>query len=352
MRYNSNPPDYWATVRDEEAHKSEAQSAKNKKSKSKNEKKKKPQPTPKAAMPEDKHKDNKSKKKNNHTKSTKGKFKTYELVDEDDLHEGANTLPSDVNGSLKIKTTKPPSSTSQQLLPPPHASPESTTLASPSILSPPTLITVSNGDDENGPLPYPSSAPNSPSKSPSRSLSNFNEPKKQLVEETVKTKRQLRQEKCKSCCKSFVAFLFSTLGLTCVMVGYAIFGGFIFMKLEAPNEKTVKTDVQDTRRQHVDRLWFLTEEMNVFHRQNWTIVANHILDNYTKAIYKATKFYGWDGNDGESDVQWTFAGALLYSITVITTIGKNMEKYVSNIVYYCKSDIRDIHDLYYNRCSE
>lgn len=31
---------------------------------------------------------------------------------------------------------------------------------------------------------------------------------------------------------------------------------------------------------------------------------------------------GWDGREGEDDIQWTFAGALFYSIVVITTIGK------------------------------
>jgi len=32
---------------------------------------------------------------------------------------------------------------------------------------------------------------------------------------------------------------------------------------------------------------------------------------------------GWDGNDDvtESELQWSFAGALLYAVTVITTIG-------------------------------
>lgn len=35
---------------------------------------------------------------------------------------------------------------------------------------------------------------------------------------------------------------------------------------------------------------------------------------------------GWDGSEEEKSIQWTFAGALFYSIIVITTIGKPMFK--------------------------
>ena len=37
----------------------------------------------------------------------------------------------------------------------------------------------------------------------------------------------------------------------------------------------------------------------------------------------AVKENGWDGNDDteEAAQQWSFAGALLYAVTVITTIG-------------------------------
>lgn len=131
-----------------------------------------------------------------------------------------------------------------------------------------------------------------------------------------------RGEKCSSCCKKFVAFLFSTIGLTCVLCGYTIFGGFVFMWLEAPNEVQLKNHVQTTRKFYVDKLWNLTEELNMFHPQNWSDMANRILMEYTTEVYVATKHKGWDGKDGVTEMQWTFAGSLLYSITVITTIGK------------------------------
>lgn len=35
---------------------------------------------------------------------------------------------------------------------------------------------------------------------------------------------------------------------------------------------------------------------------------------------------GWDGSEELKNIQWTFAGALFYSIIVITTIGLELEQ--------------------------
>ena len=133
---------------------------------------------------------------------------------------------------------------------------------------------------------------------------------------------ETQREKCTNCCKGFIAFVFSTIGLSCVLVAYAIIGGFVFVYLEAEQEKKLKMDVQMARHWHVKHLWHLTLQLNVFHEGNWTAMAEKLFKNYTATIYEATKRQGWDGKDGETEVQWTFAGALLYSITIITTIGK------------------------------
>jgi len=50
-----------------------------------------------------------------------------------------------------------------------------------------------------------------------------------------------------------------------------------------------------------------------------------LLRNYTIAVFNATKNDGWDGDldkhEQNTKSQWSFPGALLFSITVITTIG-------------------------------
>jgi hypothetical protein len=173
---------------------------------------------------------------------------------------------------------------------------------------------------------------------------------------TKERRRRTRSQRCKHYAKRVVAVVFSTIGVLCLMVGYTVLGGYVFMRLEAPNEVAVKADVRRAMRWHVATLWSVTEQLNVLHRHNWTALAERVFDNFTREVFLATKNRGYEyGNDmsevspliaslgyevqvdvdgdedyGELDyndpataskLQWNFAGSLLYSITVITTIG-------------------------------
>ena len=76
------------------------------------------------------------------------------------------------------------------------------------------------------------------------------------------------------------------------------------------------------RQWHVNRLWTVTAKLNVLDQRNWTAIASEVLDNLTREVYLATTNKGFDGSSEESSApRWNFAGALLYSVTVITTIG-------------------------------
>lgn len=59
---------------------------------------------------------------------------------------------------------------------------------------------------------------------------------------------------------------------------------------------------------------------NVFSEKLWKAKVRDILETYQKKMVTAIK----NGYDGMEENKWTFAGAFLYSLTVITTIGESV----------------------------
>lgn len=136
------------------------------------------------------------------------------------------------------------------------------------------------------------------------------------------TPRKKCQSTCLKCCKNFLTFLFSNIGLTSVVVAYSILGGFIFQKLEAPNEIEKRHFVASRRNKIAHDIWNLTQSVMIFHEHNFTkLLTEVVLIEFQNELLDA-KSKGWDGQDGQVDPQWSFAGSLLYAVTVITTIGK------------------------------
>ncbi|XP_015600293.1 uncharacterized protein LOC107270109 isoform X2 [Cephus cinctus] len=68
-------------------------------------------------------------------------------------------------------------------------------------------------------------------------------------------------------------------------------------------------------------LWKLTNKDVILVDTNWTDSAMKMLKNFETDLLKKMKKEGWDGSEDTDNIQWTFTGALFYSIIVITTIG-------------------------------
>ncbi|CAL8142742.1 unnamed protein product [Orchesella dallaii] len=127
--------------------------------------------------------------------------------------------------------------------------------------------------------------------------------------------------RCMSACKSVTTFLLSHVGLISLVVGYCIMGAFTFEALESSHEIQVKRNMTKVREAVTHYLWVMTKNADVIKPDVWVRNTTHRLQEFETALLKAMKKDGWDGSENEDSQQWTFSGALFYSIVVITTIG-------------------------------
>jgi hypothetical protein len=147
--------------------------------------------------------------------------------------------------------------------------------------------------------------------------------------EEKRERRRRQRQNVVSCCKKFITFLFSHIGLAGLVVGYSILGGFLFQWLEAPVEETVRTQMTERKVLCVNQILTATQNFanNLINESEFNSRLAGSLAAFQTEIVLAVKEKGWDGTDDSSTtIQWSFAGALLYAVTVITTIGKLHEQ--------------------------
>jgi hypothetical protein len=84
----------------------------------------------------------------------------------------------------------------------------------------------------------------------------------------------------------------------------------------------VKRNISRIRFNVTEDLWILFQTTDVLKEDTWTAKVKDRLKAFEQDLLRSMKSDGWDGTEEENVVQWSFAGALFYSIIVITTIGK------------------------------
>uniref|UniRef100_A0AC35TZF4 Ion channel n=1 Tax=Rhabditophanes sp. KR3021 TaxID=114890 RepID=A0AC35TZF4_9BILA len=135
--------------------------------------------------------------------------------------------------------------------------------------------------------------------------------------------RRHRRSKVKSVVnfvKRIIAFFFSHVGLCALVVGYALLGAVVFRAVEGPHEQYVQSEMQLSRQNAVNIAWNATFRVNRLNKQQWQgIVFAQVRKFRKKSLWAIRK--GYDGKEYGVSAQWTFTGAFLYSLTVITTIG-------------------------------
>ncbi|XP_075166445.1 potassium two pore domain channel sandman [Haematobia irritans] len=131
-------------------------------------------------------------------------------------------------------------------------------------------------------------------------------------------------QKFKDHCRKFTAFLFSNVGIILLVIFYTIGGAFIFQAIEIfeyerymeANPKLKIKTVNETIQHFLDQLWKETSyNFSFTEPHRFKASVNDILVNFQKEVVDVNK----QGDDIHK--QWSFSGAFLYSLTVITTIG-------------------------------
>lgn len=143
----------------------------------------------------------------------------------------------------------------------------------------------------------------------------------------VRRKKTRKIEKFKNACKKTTTFLFSRVGLCIVCIGYVAVGGLIFRSIEGSHEdqkmknKSLVGDLVNTRTDTlVNEIWNMTKFEKVFHEKNYTSKLKTKLVEYQKNLTDAVKD-GYKGSLSYNATKWTYPGSILYSVTIVTTIG-------------------------------
>nr|CAD7195931.1 unnamed protein product [Timema douglasi] len=176
---------------------------------------------------------------------------------------------------------------------------------------------------------------------------------------------------CCCYCPSHAAnSIFTSLGVCILVLGYTLLGAFTFMALEgegfsketlisANHVVTSSTSAsssatsfksgdvglgrdksialgEDIRSRTVEKLWSITEDLNILYKDNWTRLAAQEVLKFQDSLVRNLRGYGGggavivktgiagSGNGGaiyyNHHHRWSFASSFLYSLTLITTI--------------------------------
>jgi len=141
--------------------------------------------------------------------------------------------------------------------------------------------------------------------------------------------------------RTFIQFISSNLGLAIVVVAYSIGGAFLFILLEQYIELQNCQQASCMLKVFLRIILFLSilivsENVSVSNlsqsmydyvvlsTDNTTVIYEQMvyyLGNYTNDIYDRKNNFRYTGQDCSTTSDWNFPSALLFTITVITSIG-------------------------------
>lgn len=142
------------------------------------------------------------------------------------------------------------------------------------------------------------------------------------------------------CHRATKSHCISATGVLILVLLYTAMGSIIFVTLEGEVDDNIsletavaaskpypKTELANAeiRSRTVDRLWSITEDLNILYKENWTRLAAQEVQHFQDSLLRAVR----QSKMQQPGVQlllptghkWSYASAFLYSLTLITTIG-------------------------------
>ncbi|CAB4062937.1 unnamed protein product [Lepeophtheirus salmonis] len=145
----------------------------------------------------------------------------------------------------------------------------------------------------------------------------------------TKKKFEVYVKKVKSIWKVISSALFSHIGLFILCMLYAVLGAWIFMKIELPEEEKLhelkknKSKNVDSAISYLKRIWWeYANNIDAYNysRKGYEEAVRADLNTLKHFVVEYNSDYGFDGTD-DWDYSWTFANSLLFTITIMSTIG-------------------------------
>lgn len=116
----------------------------------------------------------------------------------------------------------------------------------------------------------------------------------------------------------FMQMLFSYVGLSAILFGYLLLGAVVFRAIEQPVEARIRRDIKISKEQFFKDIYNLSGSLP---QANWTDQALRKLSDIERS--SKAHYYIFDDVYGETTEKWSFFGSMLFSLTVVSTIGKS-----------------------------
>ncbi|XP_022901546.1 uncharacterized protein [Onthophagus taurus] len=119
------------------------------------------------------------------------------------------------------------------------------------------------------------------------------------------------------CCRTLSQLLLSQVGLTIILLSWALLGAFAFYQTEGPREQEQAKELKKLQ----DELTIdLSTDLISSDKEGWNKIINkYALKHETLLLEAVSAGYGEGG--GEGGRIWTYPGCILFAVSLLTTLG-------------------------------